>query len=383
MKSLLDNDLYKFTMQQAVLYHYPNAMVEYRFKNRGHHTFTPEFVQQLRKEVSAARMLRLEPPEETFLSRLPFIRPWYLEYLRNFHMPSETVHIDYKDGRLDIRISGPWHLTILWEVPLMAIISQLYFEMEDTSWSREEDWRTRQIVLASSKGSVLSAPSCKFADFGTRRRRSYDVQALVVKELMKHSGFVGTSNVHLAERLNLRPIGTMAHEWVQAISALESLNHANRFMMERWAEFYDGSLGIALTDTYGLDAFLRDFSPRLAKLFDGVRHDSGCPFEFTDKIVAAYQKLGINPAHKTIVFSDGLDTDRALEIRKHCIQAGIGFSFGIGTNFTNDFPDSPALNMVVKLWSIDGMPVVKLSEDAGKANGDPAAIQAVRTIYGV
>lgn len=381
MESLLDNDLYKFTMQQAVLYHYPNAMAEYRFKNRGDHTFSPEFVERLKQEVRVARQHRLQPPEETFLAKLPFIRPWYLEYLKNFQMPPEAIGIKLDRGNLDIRIRGPWHLTILWEVPLMAMISELYFEIEDTRW-REEEWKPRQIELAKGKGAILSAPSCKFADFGTRRRRSFDVQRVVVKELMNHSGFVGTSNVHLAERYGLRPIGTMAHEWVQAISALESLNHANRYMMEKWADFYDGSLGIALTDTYGLAAFLRDFTPRLAKLFDGVRHDSGDPFEFTDKIVEAYKAHGINPMHKTIVFSDGLDVHLADKIRKHCIQAGIGFSFGIGTNFTNDFR-TPALNMVVKLWSIDDMPVVKLSENPGKANGDPQAIAAVRTIYGV
>ena len=179
-----------------------------------------------------------------------------------------------------------------------------------------------------------------------------------------------------------KPIGTMAHEWVQAISALESINHANRYMMERWAEFYDGNLGIVLTDTYGLRAFLVDLSPRLAKLFDGVRHDSGCPFEFTDRMVALYKAYGINPQHKTIVFSDGLDVDQALKIRQYCLQRGIGFSFGIGTHFTNDFEGSPPLNMVIKLWSINGMPVVKLSEDVGKANGSPKAIEAVRTIYG-
>jgi nicotinate phosphoribosyltransferase len=383
--SILDNDLYKFTMQQIVLHQYPDAVAEYRFKNRGKQRFNVEFVRELQRLILEMGKLALTREERRFLAELPFIKNWYLDYLSAYRFNAQMGVNLGDDDDLVVSIKGPWHEAILWEVPLMATISELYFQCIDTDWNSRE-----QAVRAASKAAVLSAPGadgadhtwCKFADFGTRRRRSYATHNTIIGALNSR-GFVGTSNVHFAKEYGCKPIGTMAHEWAQAISALESINHANRYMMERWAEFYDGNLGIALTDTYGLRAFLVDFTPRLAKLFDGVRHDSGCPFEFTDRMVALYQAYGINPQHKTLVFSDGLNVDRALEIRNYCLQKDIGFSFGIGTNFTNDFEGSPPLNMVIKLWSINGMPVVKLSEDAGKANGDPKAIAAVRTIYGV
>jgi nicotinate phosphoribosyltransferase len=384
--SILDNDLYKFTMQQIVLHQYPTAVAEYRFKNRGQHKFSPEFMGQLDDAVKEMAGLSLSVSERRFLRALPFIKSWYLDYLAAYRFNPKQVDLSLAEtGELVIKIHGPWHETILWEVPLMATISELYFKYVDG------EWNTKGLQeRTASKGALLSAAGaegaeftrCKFADFGTRRRRSSAVHEVVLDTLQDCAGFVGTSNVHFAQSFEVKPIGTMAHEWVQAISALESINHANRYMMEKWADFYDGSLGIALTDTYGLRAFLVDFNPRLAKLFDGVRHDSGCPFEFTDRIVALYKAYGINPQSKTIVFSDGLDVDQALKIRSYCLQKGIGFSFGIGTNLTNDFPGSPPLNMVIKLWSINGMPVVKLSEDPGKANGDPEELTAVKIIYG-
>jgi len=189
--------------------------------------------------------------------------------------------------------------------------------------------------------------------------------------------------VHFAYKYNLNPIGTMAHEWVQAISALESLNHANRFMLKAWTDVYNGKLGIALTDTYGTDAFFKDFDLKYAALFLGVRHDSGDPIVFANKVIAHYKKLNIDPKTKIIVFSDGLTADKAVEIQQHCDKIGIPCSFGIGTSFTNDFDNSPALNMVIKLWTLNDSPIVKLSDVPSKANGMEQAIEMMRFMYGV
>ena len=380
----MDNDLYKFTMQQIVLHQYPDAKAQYRFVNRGKHKFNKNFLNKLHVwiEEEAVSYILDEGGEEesSFLRKLPFIQPWYVEYLKNYTFNPAQVKIALNNGDLDLSIEGPWHETILWEVPLMAAISEIYFSEIEAEWNFS-DWRETQTAKIEQKAIKLG--EAKFADFGTRRRRSSDIQDLIVKTAKQYGNFVGTSNVFLAYKHGIKPIGTMAHEWVQAISALESLNHANRYMMEKWAGFYSGSLGIALTDTYGLRAFLVDFSPRLAKLFDGIRHDSGCPFELTDRIVSLYKNYGIDPSSKTIVFSDGLDVNKAVKIHEYCKKLGIRCSFGIGTNLTNDFENSQPLNMVIKLWNINGMPVVKVSEDASKSIGDTKAIQAIRTIYGL
>jgi nicotinate phosphoribosyltransferase len=387
IKSFFDNDLYKFTMQQAVLHYYPQATAEYRFKNRGRHKFDRGFLTRLQEQIDNMGALEPDHRELVFLSNLHFIKPWYLNYLKMYRFKCSQVSCSLGDGDLSLTVKGPWHETILWEVPLMAIISELYFGYVEHEWDTNTS-KEKQKTRAIGKNQKLCAEGCHWADFGTRRRRSYEIHNQIIHAIRMSTpegtgGFVGTSNVHMAYKYSTKPIGTMAHEWVQAISALESVNHANRYMMDKWSEFYQGNLGIALTDTYGLRAFLVDFTPLHAKLFDGVRHDSGCPYELADRIRATYQSFGIDPKSKTIVFSDGLDVDTAISIKIYCDKIGIGCSFGIGTNITNDFPGSPALNMVIKLWAINGMPVVKLSEDVGKANGDPKAIAAVKTIYGV
>jgi nicotinate phosphoribosyltransferase len=227
----------------------------------------------------------------------------------------------------------------------------------------------------------LNTAGCKWADFGTRRRRSYEVQKTVIDALKTFNGFVGTSNVHFAHQFGCKPIGTMAHEWIMGNSAMCGLRRANKYALENWIEVYGADLGIALTDTYGTEAFLRDFDMQLAKLFDGPRHDSGSPYKFADTFINHYMGMRIDPLAKNIVFSDGLDTDLAVEIQGYCDRR-IGCSFGIGTHFTNDFmtasdpaTKSRALNMVIKLRTCNGIEVVKLSDDEGKATGDKDAVR--------
>ncbi len=383
IQSILDSDMYKLTMAQAILSQYPYAQAEYVFRNRGdlfifgNEEFAPEeFEVVLRDAIARLTEVTLGADEEEWLkTNCRFLTPAYLEYLRNYRFKPEEVEIDNDKGNLRIRIHGPWHSTVLWEVPLMAIISELYFRHIDTNWHWD---RKAYQAKTKEKAELIAHP---FAEFGTRRRRSYEVQDATV-EALQDTCCVGTSNVQLAMKYGMKAIGTLAHEWCSGVAILDTMNHPNRAMMDRWNRVYHGDLGIALTDTFGTDSFLRDFDLHWAKLYDGIRHDSGPNIEFADKMIAHYKKLGIDPLSKVIIFSDGLNAEKAVEIRDYC-EGKIKCSFGIGTHFSNDFEDqgSEALNMVIKLWSINGTPAVKLSDVPTKAIGDPDAIRVMRWIH--
>ena len=378
MSSILDNDLYKFTMQQAVLELYPDAQAGYELiQRRPTERCTPAFLGHFLQSLEAMSALELRDDEFAWLSaQCPYLKPAYLEYLQNYRFdPSEvTAGVD-QQGKLSIAVCGPWHRTILWEVPLLALVSELDGLLLDANWSsRGQREKIRE------KGRLLGEAGVVFADFGTRRRRSYAVQDLIVQELISNPGFLGTSNVHLAHKHGTRPIGTMAHEWIMAHSVLAGLRHANRFALDAWARIYRGELGIALTDTYGTPAFFEDFDGRLARLYDGVRQDSGDPQAFADRTIEHYRKLGIDPMAKTIVFSDGVTPPLAVELARHC-RGRIGASFGIGTNLTNDFEGSPPLDIVIKLVALNGSPVVKLTDDPGKATGTAEALRVARWTF--
>lgn len=379
INSILDTDLYKLTMGQAVFRSYDRVDVEYKFINRGMTSFPKGFIDRLKEEVEHMSALQLTDAEYNFLKdNCPYLRRSYLDFLRGYRFDPNEVHINehhINEDDLSIFIVGPWYRCILWEVPLMAIISELYFKM--TNQKPDEDYLRR----ALAKGKLLEDAGCNFADFGTRRRFSYDVHARVVARLRTSNTFVGTSNVHFAMTHGLKPIGTHAHEWFSAIAAMYGYPKANANALKAWQREYDGDLGIALTDTFTTDVFFKQFTRDFAKLYDGVRHDSSCPFEFTDKVVGHYKSLGINPMHKTIVFSDGLDTDKCLDIANYC-HGKINCSFGIGTNFTNDVGVKP-LNMVIKLVMADGQHAVKLSDVAGKETGYSKTIDAVKELLGV
>lgn len=379
IRSLLDNDLYKFTMQKAVLAYRQQVPVAYVFVNRRPEgKFNNSFAKALADELDCMRWLTLDSAQLSWLNeKLPWLGADYLEYLNNFRFNPADVHWKIDSGELQLTIEGSWERTILWEVPLMALISELYFRYCDTNWVFDEAEQRNQLL---DKGNILQ--SCQFSDFGTRRRRNFETQDLVVKTLKQTPGFQGTSNVHLAHHYQINPIGTMAHEWIMGISALEGLRHANRHALRLWHFVYRGKLSIALTDTFGTKAFFSDFDSSLAPLYDGVRHDSGEPAAFAENVIASYQKLGIDPSTKRIIFSDGLTPERAAEIQAQ-FGSRIPVSFGIGTNLTNDFPGSPALNMVIKLAHCDGVPVVKLSDVPTKAIGDRDALRVARwTFFG-
>lgn len=386
IKSLIDTDLYKLTMQQAILELFPYTQVEYRFTNRGEQRFDKKFLECLNHQLSKFKDIELEHYEYLWLKdNIPYLKPHYLEYLKNYrYNPSEVAVKLTSDNDLDIKIKGDWISTILWEVPLMALISEIYFNLH-TDWTSKN-----QESNLFSKIDKMTQNDCKFAEFGTRRRRNYKTQKLVnsifkrYQEKNQTSCFVGSSNVHFAQKYNLKPIGTYAHEWVMGNSVLESLNHQNYFAMQNWVKVYNCSLGIALSDTITTEMFLKNFNKRFAMMFNGTRHDSGCPFKYTEKIIQHYKKLDINPLTKTIIFSDGLDIDKCLEINDYC-KDKINCSFGIGTNLTNDFKDNgyrdiKPLNMVIKLYSVDNVPVVKLSDVQGKETGDKKALSNMKWI---
>jgi nicotinate phosphoribosyltransferase len=382
INSILDNDSYKFSMQQYVLELYPEVTAEYRFKNRGEHKFNSKFLKYLKQEIiNNFSHLSLSDEEYLWLkNNIPYLKPQYIEYLKNYRFNTDQVNIDLdKNNNLQLSIKGLWRDTILWEVPLMALISELYFKIIDVNWNHNN-----QKEKAFEKIKKLSENKCLFADFGTRRRRSLKTQHMVLQIFINYklkypSTFIGTSNVYFAKKYNLKPIGTMAHEIIQASQALETIRHCNYYTMDNWIKVFNTDLGIALTDTITTNQFLKNFNTKFAKLFDGVRQDSGDPFIYTDKIINHYEKIGINPLTKFIIFSDSLNTEKCIQIKKYC-KGKINCSFGIGTDLTNSYKNSSALNMVIKLHSINNIPVVKISDDKGKEMGDPKAIEITKWI---
>lgn len=380
---ITDNDLYKFTMQYAVVSLFPLSKVRYKFINRGADNFPQGFAERLQEEVNAMQSLQLSKEEYDFmLQKCYYLPPAYLDFLAAYRFDASEVHISQQGGHLDIGIEGYWYKTILWEVPLMAIISELYFQMTNQPGNSKAE----NEAIVKQKAEKYQALGIKVADFGTRRRFSYSNHDDVVRVLNTYlDTFVGTSNVYFAMKYDTVPIGTHAHEWFMYHAAQFGYKYANRASLENWVKIYRGDLGIALSDTFTTEVFFRDFDTMFAKLFDGVRHDSGDPIEFADKTIAHYKKLRINPNSKTIVFSDALNPQMVEEITNHC-RGKIGMSYGIGTNFTNDVGVKP-LNMVIKLSEVltdsRWTQVVKLSDTPGKHTGNDQIVSRIMAELGI
>lgn len=363
-------------MQKAMLQNFPGAHMAYQFINRDRSmSFNNAAFAEIEKKVQAMDELELQWGEYQFIKeRCPYLSKGYLDFLRRYRFnPNEVILDMTNDGHLICGIFGPWHSTILWEVPLMAIISEAYFNNVDITWNYNY-----QVEKAECKAEQLSRMDAAFSEFGTRRRRDYHTQDLVVGTFaqLKVPNFFGTSNVHLTHKYNLRPVGTMAHEWIMGTSGIiHSVIHVNTYALHNWLSTYGDRAGYALTDTYGTDQFFREFTNDYAEIFDGVRHDSGDAYAFAERTIKHYERLGIDPKSKIIIFSDSLDVQKSKDIARFC-AGRIKASFGIGTHFTNDFDRSRALNMVIKLVSINEIPVVKLSDDFAKATGRPEAVDA-------
>lgn len=371
INSLLDTDLYKFTMQQTVLHQFPNAHeVEYHFKCRTPHVNLAQYIEEIRDEIAHLCSLRFTKEELRYMRSLRYMKSDYVDFLNLFHMQEQYINVvDLGQGDIDIIIKGPWFQTILFEVPVLAIVNQVYFRNtvannHDSVAQVGKERLQEKIQYIKS----LNAPDFKFSDFGTRRRFSAQWQNIVVSSLKKEvsTNFTGTSNVLLAKNYDLIPIGTMAHEYLQASQALgPRLRDSQKFALEKWVQEYRGDLGIALTDVIGIDAFLNDFDLYFCKLFDGVRHDSGNPYEWGEKMIAHYQKMKIDSRTKSLVFSDGLDLQKAFDLYQTFSSRARVFA-GIGTNLTNDLGPK-AINIVLKMTSCNGEPVAKLSDTPGKS----------------
>ncbi|MDP4224258.1 MAG: nicotinate phosphoribosyltransferase [Bacteroidota bacterium] len=375
-----DNDLYKFTAMNAIQKLYPKAMVRYNFINRGHTLFPDGFARKLRKEVDSFADIVLSREEEKFLvSRCYYFDPVFIDLLKGYRYDPSEVRIDEKDGVLEVEIEGLWYRTVLWEVPLLALISELFFNLKGNQPQEVEE-------KAAEKALKMNEMKAEYSDFGTRRRFSFDVHNRVVGTFMEYSPefFKGTSNIYIAMKHNLIPIGTHPHEWFMFHASSFGYRSANAMALNAWVEVYKGDLGIALSDTYTSENFFSSFSVLHAKLFDGIRQDSGDPLAFTDRALEFYQQNRIDPETKTIVFSDALDLDKIFGIRQY-VRGRIHDVYGIGTYLTNDVGVQP-LNIVIKMTGSkldpadDFHPAVKLSDDPGKYTGDPAEIQVCKSV---
>jgi nicotinate phosphoribosyltransferase len=380
IESLLDNDLYKFTMQQIALHQFPSAEAEYKFILRSKVDLAP-LAGDIESEIEKLCELRFNAQELNYLRSLPFFKRDYVDFLEDFGLKSRYVTVDASSGELEISIKGPWVQTIFFEIPILAIISELH--CRSIGGANPLDSLQK---LRNKMDLARTIPRFHFADFGTRRRYSASWHDQVVSELtnLPEGIFTGTSNVMLAMKYGIAPIGTMAHEFIQAGQGLGlvRLGDSQKSMFEAWVREYRGQLGIALSDTINMSAFLRDFDLYFAKVFDGCRQDSGDPMEWGERLILHYKDLGINPLTKTGVFTNALTFPEAIKIHER-FYGRLGTSFGIGTNLTNDCGVKP-LNAVIKLVRINGAPVAKISDDAGKVVcEDPVFLSYLMQVFKV
>lgn len=386
--SILDTDLYKFTTSYAYSKLYPRAYGQFRFIDRNDTCYPKGFAEQLKEETKAMAQLSLSRDEELFLHQeLPYLPPTYIDFLKGFRFNPEELIIEQDEaGHLSIIAEGLLYRVTLWETPILALVSELYYRI--TGAKPDMEYAEQAIT---EKAKALALEGISFSMFGMRRRFSFEVELRMTELLKQHAGpcLYGTSNVHIAHLLGLKVSGTHPHEWIQFHGAMYGYKMANYMSMEDWINVYDGDLGTVLTDTYTTDVFMRNFSKKHAMLYTSVRHDSGDPFVFTDKVIQRYQELRVDPKIKYIIFSDGLNVERAIEIANYC-KGRIGASFGIGTNFSCDVGnDIKARNIVMKLWQCKMTerdrwhPCVKLSDVGGKHTGEASEIRLAQETLGI
>ena len=379
IQSLLDTDLYKFTMLQVVLHKFPQTHSVYQFRCRNlEDTAYPlsDILAELNAQLDHLCQLKFKEDELQYLRNLRFIKSDFVDYLELFQLKRRFIHASIDaQGRLDIRVEGPMVQAMMFEIFVLAIVNELYFQRirNDEVWAEGERRLQQKIALIQSyqQQQLPEDPPFLVSDFGTRRRYSFAWQKHVIAAFHQAvpEVFRGTSNVLLAKELGITPIGTMAHEFLQAFQALDvRLRDFQKAALETWVQEYRGDLGIALTDVVGMDAFLRDFDLYFAKLFDGLRHDSGDPYVWGDKAYAHYKKLKIDSKTKMLTFSDGLNVEKAWALHQY-FKDRFQVSFGIGTNLTNDMGQT-ALNIVLKLVECNGQSVAKISDSPGKTMTD-------------
>ncbi|WP_338506533.1 nicotinate phosphoribosyltransferase [Erwinia aphidicola] len=384
LTTLLDTDAYKLHMQQAVFHRYYDVTVAAEFRCRGD-DMLGIYADEINEQIASMASLVLSDDEFAYLSGLPFFKADYLSWLRTFRYDPRQVSVRNHHGKLDIRISGPWREVIMWEVLLLALISEVVHRHRSPLVTPQMavDKLKSKLVQFADLTADLDMSRFRLMDFGTRRRFSHDVQLAIVSTLKQDFPWlVGSSNYEVARQLGIAPVGTQAHEWFQAHQQISPvLANSQRAALQAWLEEYPDQLGIALTDCITMDAFLRDFGRGFATAYQGLRHDSGDPFEWGEKAIAHYQQLELDPQSKTLVFSDNLDLDKAVALYRQFCQR-INVIFGIGTRLTCDIPEVKPLNIVIKLVECNGKPVAKLSDSPGKTIcQDKAFVRALRKAF--
>lgn len=385
IKSLLDNDFYKFTMQNAIIKLFPTALVKYKFINRGNHIFPMGFNNELKNCINHMSNLKLSYNEKKFLkNKFSYLDNSYLSFLENYRFDPNEIKISEKKGIITLYIEGLWYRTILWEIPLMAIISELYYKFNNNkiiSYNK---------LLLSNKYKIKKYKKLKIfiAEFGTRRRYSYEFHNSIIKILKKEipNYFLGTSNVHLSNILNINTIGTHGHEWYMFHGAKYGFKLANILALKNWLSIYNNNLKIALADTYTNKNFFKIFNKKLANIFDGIRHDSGDPILFTKQLIEHYNKLNINYHNKMIIFSDNLNFNKINNIINFC-KNKMKIYFGIGNDLTNNIGINK-INIVIKMIKYFSkkkgwIDVIKISNVKEKHSGNPKIIQLAKKILNI
>jgi nicotinate phosphoribosyltransferase len=387
IKSILDTDLYKFTTSYAYSKLFPRAYGEFEFVDRSNGDYPEGFGQLLKKELEKMSKLALTKKEETFVRKqMPYLPPIYIDFLKGFRFDPSEVDIRMEESKLHITASGLLYRVTLWETPILATISELFFR----ETGQRPDMKYME-AAAIEKAVKMKERGISFSLFGMRRRFSFDVEDRVTDLLKRHAGesLFGTSNVYMAYKHTIHVSGTHPHEWVQFHGSIYGYKMANYMSMENWINVYDGDLGTVLTDTYTTDVFLRNFSKKHAALFTSLRHDSGDPFLFTDKVIKRYEELRVNPKLKYLVFSDSLNVEKVIKIKEYCGER-IGATFGIGTNLTADVGNNiKGMNIVMKLFRCkmtakeQWQECVKLSDVEGKHTGSQREIALVKETLGL
>ncbi|EJG1633179.1 nicotinate phosphoribosyltransferase [Vibrio parahaemolyticus] len=384
IQSALDFDVYKVNMMSAVAALYPDAMVSYKFIVRSEEDLS-ELLPEVKAEVLKLQDVRFTEDEIAYMKRVaPYLKPEFVEALRHFRFnPQSDVSFHNKtmsdsSSQLRITINGLWKETILYETIIMSIVSEVRSRQRwsDIPFEQFQTVLEDKVRYLKAELERRNITNFKFADMSTRRRFSFQAQRTMLEYLSKElpQCLTGTSNYHLARELDLTPIGTVAHEWFMGHQALVNVRDSQKIALQRWQKMFNGALGIALTDTIGIDAFLKDFDGELSHAYVGVRHDSGCPFTWGEKMIAHYESLGIDPMTKTLVFTDGLNFEQALDICEH-FQGRVQVSFGIGTSLANDMGNYvndqgeayQPLSIVIKMVTCNGSPVAKISDEPEKA----------------
>lgn len=378
-------DLYKLTMGQAVWRKYPGLNARYLFINRGQNLFPTEFRDELMWQIEA--MNKLQVSEQTLhwmALTIPGLSLDWLNWYADFRFNPDEVRIDTSEGELRLRIEGPWHRAIYWETPLLSLISNLYNRLANRHPAL--NWREE----AYQRGVALQRMGARYIEFGARRAYSPEVHEESLQELIVSSGssLMGTSNVALARKYGLKPMGTFAHEWVMAHAGMYGYAEANRAALQAWHEVYQGAYATALTDTFTTEVFLRTYDRSMIEWFPTVRQDSGDPLWFADRMIAHYEAMGVDPLTITIIFSDNLNVPAVQKILEYC-RGRINVMFGIGTDLTNNITGLPSLNVVMKLVGIQQptdtsfREVVKLSDAPFKVTGNSEAVAQARRELGI